>query len=58
MSSMMPSLLKSAFVMMVCALPLAAQFDPEALVKTAVANEIQASEHPQDFWMYRLDKVS
>src|SRR5438105_3839991 len=32
--------------------------NPKQLVKDAVANELQAAEHPSDFWMYRLFKES
>src|SRR5438270_11067411 len=32
--------------------------DPVQLVKIAVANEVQATEHPTDAFMYRLTKES
>ena len=32
--------------------------DPAQLVKDAIANEVSATEHPTDYWMYRLSKQS
>lgn len=32
--------------------------DAAQLVKDAVVNEVRATEHPTDFWMYRLSKES
>ncbi len=57
----MSKLLRNSALVMVCCLAnlaLGQAADPAQLVKAAVANEIQATEHPADSYMYRLTKES